>query len=380
MRVAIVHDWLITYAGAERVLEQILQCYPDADVFSLVDFLPRDNRGFIQNKHVTTSFVQRLPCARKMYRAYLPFMPVAVERFDFSSYDLIISTSHAVVKGIITTTEQLHICYLQARNLKYAYDDRRLYTGNRVVKFVQDVILTKLRVWDSIASQRPDVTIANSYFVAKWHNHRHKIACSVIYPPVDISVFNERFSTQKDEYYVTVGRIEPYKRFDLIVKAFNELGFNIKVIGDGTGLKNLEASASANVEFMGYQQSYDIAQIVARAKAFIFASREDFGIAPLEAQASGTPVIAYGKGGVLETVRGLGNGVEKPTGIFFHEQSVSAIVDAVRRFEHEGVIISAENCRENALCFSRERFRNAFTEFVETKWREFQLNNQEDCL
>lgn len=376
MRIAIVHDWLVVYAGAERVLEQILACYPEADLFSLVDFVPTGKRDFILNKQVATSFIQRLPGARKRYRAYLPVMPIAVERFDFSGYDLIITTSHAVVKGIITTPEQLHICYMQARNLKYAYEDRFFYHGNKIVRIFQDIILSKLRIWDSIASQRPDVTIANSNYVSRWHTHRHKIACSVIYPPVDLSVFMERFSSQKEDYYVMVGRIEPYKRFDLAIKAFNQLGITLKIIGDGTALKRLQADASSNIEFLGYLNSHDIARVVGRAKAFVFTSREDFGIASLEAQAAGTPVIAYGKGGALETVRGLGVVTDHPTGLYFAEQNISAIIEGVRRFEQEGNIIKPEDCRDNAMRFSQERFRKEFKYVVDEQWRIFQQNKQ----
>lgn len=379
MRIAIVHDWLVVYAGAERVLEQILDCYPDADLFSLVDFLPANQRGFIRDKSVKTSFIQHLPGARKIYRAYLPAMPLAVERFDFSGYDLIITTSHAVVKGIITSADQLHICYMQARNIKYAYEDRFLYKSNKILQFIQDIFLTRLRVWDSIASQRPDVTVANSDFVSRWHTHRHNIACSVIYPPVDISFFAEKFSLWKEDYYVTVGRIEPYKRFDIIIKAFNNLGLKLKVIGDGTLLKDLQSTANSNIEFLGYLRPDEVASIVGKAKAFVFASREDFGIAPLEAQACGTPVIAFGKGGVQETIIPLPDSEDTalpsapPSGLFFYEQTVDSIIAAVERFEAAGAVITPESCRQNALRFAPERFRTELKALVQREWMSFRV-------
>ena len=373
MRIAIVHDWLVTYAGAERVLEQMLDCYPDADLFSVIDFIAPNSRDFLKNKHVTTSFIQHLPMSRTKYRSYLPLMPMAVERFDLSDYDLIISSSHAVAKGVITRPDQLHICYLQARNLKYAYDDRNIYSGSGMIKFLQDAFLVGIRIWDDVATKRPNITISNSHYVASWHYHRHQISCSVIYPPVDITQFSNNFSEKKDNFYVAVGRIEPYKRFDLIVDAFNQIGAQIKIIGNGTEYKRLKLLSNSNIEWLGYQDSSQIAEVLSRAKAFVFASREDFGIAPLEAQASGTPVIAYGRGGACETVRGLDE-ADHPTGLFFHEQSASAVVNAVERFEREGNHIAPEDCRENAKYFSRENFRGKFTEFIDHQWQLFQEN------
>ena len=367
MRTAIVYDWLVTYGGAERVLEEVLSLYPAADLYSLVDFLPPSQRSFLQRRPVQVSFLQHLPWAATKYRQYLPLMPAAVERFDLSGYELVISLSHAVAKGVITSPDQLHICYLQARNLKYAYDDRHLYPGGRARKLLEDLLLSKVRVWDSVASKRPDITIANSQFVSNWHQHRHGIPSTVIYPPVDTSLFGGSFQATKADHYVTVGRLEPYKRTDLIVEAFADLGLPLMVIGSGTQLKPLRAIAGPRTEFLGYQAKAEVARVIASAKAFVFASREDFGIAPLEAQACGTPVIAYGRGGALETIRGLDD--PEPTGMFFEDQTVAALIDSVERFEREGGIIDPAACQQNVLRFRPERFRDEFRAFVSERWQ-----------
>ena len=372
MRIAIVHDWLVTYAGSERVLEQILRVFPQADLFSLIDFLPGDKRGFILNKPVTTSFIQQLPLAKRKYRQYLPLMPVAIERFDLSAYDLIISSSSAIAKGVLTGPDQLHICYLQARNLRQAYEERFSYRSGEMTGLLQDFFLTKIRLWDAIASRRPDVNIANSKFVQKWHYHRHGIRSSVIYPPVDVKLFDESFTEKKDDYYVTVTRFEPYKRVDLVIEAFNRSGRKLLVIGSGTQEKMLKQIAAENIEFLGYQNAQTIAKVVSRARAFVFSSREDFGIAPVEAQACGTPVIALGSGGARETIEGFDK--PRPTGLFFKEQTVHSLKEAVDKFEEVRSGISPEACRENAQRFSEERFRREFSSLVDQEWKAFQEN------
>ena len=369
MRVAVVHDWLYTYAGAERVLEQILCVFPQADLFSLIDFLPDDEREFIQNKAVRTSFVQALPFAGSKHRLYLPLMPLAIERLDLSGYDLIISSAYAVAKGVLTSPEQLHICYLHARNLKYAYEDRTMYSQNKYVDFLQDVFLSYIRLWDSVASRRPDFTIANSSYVSAWHLHRHGVKSNVIYPPVEIEHYASRFQAEKEDYYVTVGRLEPYKRMDVVVSAFNALGKKLLVLGDGSEKQRLETLAAPNVTFLGYCDKETIASMTAGAKAFVFASREDFGIAPVEAQACGTPVIAYGKGGALETVRGLHD--PQPTGVFFDRQTSEALTEAVHVFEQNQSRFDAHAIRDHAQRFSQQRFKNEFSAFVEECWERF---------
>ncbi len=374
VRVAVVHDWLYTYAGAERVLEQILEVFPRADLFSLIDFLPNDERGFIQNKAVKTSFIQALPFAGSKHRLYLPLMPLAIERLDLSEYELIISSAYAVAKGVLTSPEQLHICYLHARNLKYAYEDRRMYSQNKYIDFLQDVFLSRIRLWDSVASRRPDFTIANSHYVSAWHLHRHGVKSTVIYPPVEVEHYSSHFRAEKEDYYVTVGRLEPYKRIDMVVSAFNELGKTLLVLGDGSERRRLETLAAPNVTFLGYCDRETIASVTAGAKAFVFASREDFGIAPVEAQACGTPVIAYGKGGALETVQGLGT--ERPTGVFFPSQTSAAIKEAIETFERSAARFDPERISNHAQAFSEARFRREFEAFVTECWRGFQTQTE----
>lgn len=365
MKTAIIHDWLITYAGSERVLEQIVRLFPDADLFSLIDFLPRDQRDFIQNKPVTTSFIQKMPGARQRYRQYLPLMPLAIEQFDLSDYDLIISSSHAVAKGVLTGPSQLHISYVHTP-IRYAWNLHCQYlheTGlDKGLKgLVAQYFLHRIRMWDLRCNNGVDRFVANSNFVANqiWKFYHRK--AKVIYPPVDIENFS--LCAVKDDFYLTASRMVPYKKMDLIVEAFSQMPQKqLLVIGDGPDEKKIRAKATSNIMFLGYQTAANLRKYMQQARAFVFAAEEDFGITPLEAQACGTPVIAYGKGGVLETIRGLEQ--PTPTGIFFGEQTVSSIRDAVIIFENESRRISPAACRDNAARFSRERFLDEFNSFV----------------
>ncbi|WP_414041114.1 glycosyltransferase family 4 protein [Acidithiobacillus sp. M4-SHS-6] len=373
MRIAIVHDWLVTYAGAERVLEQVLHCYPDADLFSLVDFLPADGRGFILDKPVTTSFLQRLPRARKKYRAYLPFMPLAVEQFDLSGYDLVISSSHAVAKGVLTGPDQLHLCLCYSP-IRYAWDLQHQYLResglDRGIKgWVAKLILHYIRLWDVRTANGVDSFIAISHYIARRIRKVYGRDSTVIHPPVDVGAFPLR--TDKEDFYVTASRMVPYKKMDLIVEAFSNMpDKRLVVIGDGPDFAKVRAKAGPNVQLLGFAGAEALRDHLQRARAFVFAAEEDFGIAPLEAQACGTPVIAYGRGGALETIVPLpeGEGAASspaPTGVFFYEQSVPALSAAVARFEEAGAAITPQACRENALRFAPERFRAEFTAFVE---------------
>jgi len=365
MRVAIVHDWLVTYGGAERVLEQMLATFPDAQLFSLIYRMPPAQRGFLNGRQVRTSFLQRVPSIGRTYRRFLPLMPAAVERFDFSGFDLVLSSSSAVVRGVLTTPDQLHICYLQARNLKYAYEDRASYPGGQLRRLAEDLLLTRVRMWDSIAARRPDRTIANSRYVSAWHQHRHGVASDVIYPPVDTELFARFYSESKDSYFVTVGRLEPYKRMDLVIQAFRDIPARLVVVGEGTQSGALRALASSNVEFAGYCEPKRVAEIVSRARAFVFASREDFGIAPLEAQACGTPVLAYAGGAARETIRGLD--VQEPTGVLFGQQTIESLRHAVQEFEECRTRIAPDACRRNAQVFTPDRFRRELRAYVEAE-------------
>ena len=363
-RVAIVHDWLVTYAGAERVLEQMIACFPQADVFSLVDFV--EDRRFLHGKQATTSFIQRLPLARKKYRAYLPLMPLAIEQLDLSAYDLVISSSHAVAKGVLTGPDQVHVSYVHSP-IRYAWDLQHQYLEQSNLtrglrSAMARVVLHYIRTWDTRTSNSVDHFVANSQFIARRIRKVYHRESRVIFPPVDVQSF--LVGEQKEDFYLTASRMVPYKKIDLIVEAFSRMpGKRLVVIGDGPEMKAIRAKAGPNVEILGYQPFAVLHDHMRRAKAFVFAAEEDFGIAPVEAQACGTPVIAFGKGGALETVRELGQ--PRPTGIFFREQSVPSLVAAVRDFEQNAHRFAALDCRANAERFSIATFRERFMGFVE---------------
>ena len=372
MKIAIVHDWLTVYAGAERVLEQMLICFPEADLLSLVDFAPADQRGFLQEKSAKTSFIQHLPLARSHYRQYLSLMPLAVEQFDLSGYDLVISSSHAVAKGALTGPDQLHLCMCYSP-IRYAWDMQHQYlreTGfdRGLMGWLVKWQLHKLRLWDSRTTNGVDGFIAISQFIRRriWKTYRRD--ATVIYPPVEISKFTLR--ADKEDFYLAASRLVPYKKMNLIAEAFTAMPERrLVMIGDGPEMRKVRAKAGPNVTVLGYQDDDVLRDYMQRAKAFVFAAEEDFGIVPLEAQACGTPVIAYARGGALETIRSLDD--EQPTGGFFKEQSVPAIKDAVASFEHEAARILPGICRENAMRFAPERFRAEFMAYVAAEMDRF---------
>lgn len=372
MKIAIVHDWLVTYAGAERVLEQMLAVYPDADLYSLIDFLPDAERQFLRGKPVRTSFLQQLPGARKHYRRYLPLMPLAIEQFDLANYDLVISSSYAVAKGVLTGPDQLHICMCYSP-MRYAWDLQHQYlreTGldRGLRSLFARALLHYMRNWDARTGYGVDEFIAISAFVARRIRKVYQREAAVIYPPVDVREFTPGQS--KDAFYVTTSRLVPYKRIDLLVEAFSAMpDRRLVVLGDGPELRRIRSKAGSNVTLLGAQPLPVLREHLQRARAFVFAAEEDFGIAPLEAQACGTPVIAFGKGGSRETIRGLEH--PQPTGVFFDEQTVPAVQHAVQLFEREQHRISPAACRENALRFESDRFRGEFAELVRAKYCSF---------
>ena len=373
MKVAVIHEWLVDYSGSERVVEQILKIFPDADLFAQVEFLPPDLQFFIQNKSVKTSFIQKLPLAKKKYRAYLPLMPLAVEQFDLSGYDLVISSAHAVSKGVLTGPDQLHISYVHSP-MRYAWDLQHQYLRESGLDkgpkgWLAKWLLHKMRLWDVRTAHGVDAFTANSRFIARRIRKVYGREATVIYPPVDISAFTLR--EDKEDFYLTASRMVPYKKIDLIVEAFSQMPEKeLVVIGDGPDFQKVKAKAGGNVTLLGYQPFEELRDHMQRAKAFVFAAEEDFGIIPVEAQACGTPVIAYGKGGALETVRGPEH--ENPTGLFFPEQTVESLMDAVCRFERESERFKPADCRRNAVRFSPERFREEFSSFVEKEWELYQ--------
>lgn len=367
MKTAIVCDWLVAYAGSERVLEQIINIYPDADVFALVDFLPNDQRGFLKGKKIKTTFIQKMPRAKTMFRKYLPLMPLAIEQFDLRPYDLVISSSHCVAKGIITGPNQMHISYVHSP-IRYAWDLQGQYLEETNLKtglkgFIAKMILHYMRIWDTRTSNGVDFFISNSRYIAKriWKCYRRE--AETIYPPVDIENFEP--CSDKEDFYITVSRMVPYKRIDLIVKAFAEMpDKKLIVIGTGSEFDKITSYTPSNVTFLGYQPFEVLKDYMQRAKGFVFCAEEDFGITLVEAQACGTPVIAYGKGGALETVLDV-DFCEHPTGILFHEQNVSSIKEAIIRFENNFDRITTANCRNNAERFSHDIFKNQFKSYID---------------
>ncbi len=359
LKVAIIHDWLVTWAGAEKVLEVLLARYPQAEIFTTVNFLAESQAPALRGRTIHTSFIQRLPGARKHYRRYLPLMPMAVEQFDLKGFDLILSSSHAVAKGIIPDPAAVHVCYCYSP-MRYAWDMQHQYlrqTGN--AKGLKSALmrwqLHRLRLWDYASAQRVDHFIAISDYIQR------RIACfyrrdaEVVYPPVDTGRY--RHDRPRDGFYLAASRLVPYKRLDLVVEAFSRMpDRQLVVIGDGPERRRLQAKAADNVILMGYQEDDVLIDHLERARAFVFMAEEDFGILPVEAQAAGAPVIGYGVGGVAETV------IDQRTGLHVPSQEVEALCQVIARFEgqqqEDREAFSAEACRRNALRFDREVFES----------------------
>lgn len=368
MRTAVIHEWLVTYAGSERVVEQMLQIYPDSDLFSLVEFLPPELKFFIQHKPVTTSFLQKLPFANPRFRTYLPLMPLAIEQFNLSEYDLVLSSNHAVAKGVMTRADQLHICYVHTP-VRYAWDLQQQYLqGAKLDRGIKaaltHLILHYLRMWDVASANRVDHFIANSRYVAQRILKTYRRAAKVIYPPVEV----ERFypNAKREDFYFVLSRFVPYKRVDLIVEAFTRLGLPLVVVGDGADRDYLHSIAGRNVTILRHQPEAVVVDLMQRCKAFVFAAAEDFGISLVEAQAAGAPVIAYGKGGAAETV------ISGTTGLLFPEQTVESLIDAIKTVESKQIQFHPEKLRQHAEQFAPERFRQEFSRYIDRKWTEFQ--------
>jgi glycosyltransferase involved in cell wall biosynthesis len=371
MKIAFVHEWLTTYAGSEKVLEIMLSEFPDADVFCLIDFLPAEHRTGSFNRPFRTSYLQKIPFVSKIYRYLLPLMPFAVEQFDLSGYDLIISNCHAVAKGVITGPDQMHICYCYSP-MRYAWDLQAQYLAESGIQFgVRSLIarwlLHRIRGWDHRAAQNVDHFIACSAYIGRRIKKAYHRRSTVIYPNVAVDDFV--IDGSRGDFYMTSSRMVPYKKMHLIVEAFSKMpDRKLIVIGAGPQFSRCKALAGSNVTLLGYQPYSVLLWHMQRARAFIFAAEEDFGITPLEAQACGTPVLAFGRGGACETV------VDRVTGLLFHEQSTLAIQQVVRDFEAIEDGFDPEIIRANALRFSTERFRDEFKQYVYAKWRKHKKN------
>jgi glycosyltransferase involved in cell wall biosynthesis len=376
MKIAIVHEWLTVIAGSESCFKEFAHMYPKADIFVLVSDEKSLIKLNIDPSRVTNSFIQKLPKAKTKWKNYLPLFPFAVEQFDLSEYDLIISSSHAVAKGVITNANQTHICYIYSP-IRYAWDLYHQYLDesnlkNGVKGLIAKWVLHYVRKWDRTTANNVDEFIPISKYIEKrvWRTYRRK-SYKVIYPPVSVNEFT--LKEEKEDFYLAASRLVPYKKIDLIVEAFSQMPNKMLiVIGDGPDLAKIKEKAKENVTIMGYQSFEVLKDHMQRAKGFIFAAEEDFGIIPIEAQACGTPVIAYGKGGSLETIKGkfTGQPLEaEDTGVYFNEQSTSSLINAVFYFEENYNNFNPRNIREFALTFDKEIFKKnikeTFAEIIE---------------
>jgi glycosyltransferase involved in cell wall biosynthesis len=369
-QIAFVHEWLTEWGGSEDVTRLMLRRYPQAQLFATIDFLRDSDRKRLGADSIRTTFLQRMPFVANKFWNYLPITAVAVETHDVTAADLIVSNSHAFAKGVLTTGPQLHVSYVQSP-MRYAWDLHHQYLADYKLDRGLKGILARwmfhrLRLWDRQTANNVDLFLANSRHVQKriWRTYRRR--SRVLYPPVRTALYT--LQTAKEDFYVTVSRLVSYKRIDLIVEAFRAMPQRkLVVIGSGPELAAIRQRCPPNVELMGWQSDAVVQDHLGRAKAFVFAAHEDFGISPLEAQACGTPVIAYGIGGARETVRDL-HTLPQPTGLLFPQQTTASLIDAVQRFEDAGPVFSPQACRDWAETFSEERFEREFSEVVEKAW------------
>jgi glycosyltransferase involved in cell wall biosynthesis len=375
MKVAIVHDWLTTWAGAEKALAELLNCFPQAEIFTTVNFLDKAAIPALQGKVIHTSFIQKLPRARKHYRQYLPLMPLAIEQFDLKGFDLIFSSSHAVAKGVITDPNATHICYCYSP-MRYAWDMQHQYlrqSGKEkgLISWIMRWQLHRLRQWDYLSAQRVDHFIAISRYIQRRIYTFYRREADVIYPPVDVEKF--RHDTPREGFYLTASRMVPYKRIDLVIEAFNAMPEKqLIVIGDGPDYDKLAAMAGPNVTLMGYQPDSVLIDYLERAQAFLFMAEEDFGILPVEAQAAGAPVIGYSVGGLAETI------LDNVTGLWVNTQTSQALAERIHAFEvqkqQDPNAYSAQACRQSAERFATANFTRAIHSVVENKLAEVKNN------
>lgn len=368
MKVAIVHDWLTTWAGAEKALAELLACYPQAEIFTMVNFLPVDKIPSLVGRTIHTSLIQKLPGARKHYRRYLPLMPLAVEQFDLKGFDLILSSSHAVAKGVISDPGAVHVCYCYSP-MRYAWDMQHQYLRQAgrekgIFSWVMRWQLHRLRQWDYLSAQRVDHFVAISQYIQRRINTFYRREADVIYPPVEVEKF--RHDRPREAFYLTASRMVPYKRIDLVIEAFNHMPEKqLIVIGDGPDYDKLSTLAGPNVTLMGYQPDSVLIDHLERTQAFLFMAEEDFGILPVEAQAAGAPVIGYGVGGLTETT------LNNVTGLWVSSQDSQALVECLQTFEaqkeQDPNAYSASVCRQSAERFATVNFTQSIHAFVAKK-------------
>lgn len=363
MKIAFAHDWLNGMRGGERCLEALCEIYPQAVLYTLL-YEKGKLTPTIEGRHIYSSFIQELPFVFKKYRQYLPLFPTAIEQFDLRDYDLVVSLSHCVAKGVLTKPATCHICYILTP-MRYAWDLYQDYFGREKIqgfqKWVIPFFLNYLRTWDVASSNRVDYFVAISEHVARRVRKYYRRECDVIYPPVDTGFYTP--GAQEGDYFLIVSAFAPYKRIDLAIEAFNRLKLPLKIIGKGQEEKALKRLAGATIEFLGSLSDEEVRDYYRRCRALIFPGEEDLGLTPLEAQATGRPVIAYARGGALETI------VEGVTGLFFQEPTVESLCQAIARFNQ--MSFDKTKIREQALRFSKERFKEEMKAYIENKVKEY---------
>ena len=381
IKIALVHDWLSKdyKGGAEKVLKEIGEALSkkdlNYDLYTLVNHLDKENFKELNQQKIFTSIIQNLPFSKKHFHKYLPLFPFAIEQFDLDAYNLVLSSSHSVAKGVITSPDQLHISYIHSP-MRYAWDQMHIYLNQssykklRLTLFLR-LILQSLRKWDYISSVRVDKFIANSSFTAKRIKKYWGRESEIIHPPVNTNYFlpNEN----RGDFYLSVSRLVPNKRVDLLVKAFNKIDFPLIIVGEGPEKKDLQIIANKNIKFLGFQKDFEIKKLMENCRAFIYAGIEDFGIAPVEAMAAGAPIIAYGKAGILDTVNCITSNSKNPTGIIYKDQSPDALKECIQYFEDKKIWQKFSNFEINSWSqkFGVEKFHKKFTSFINQSFSEF---------
>lgn len=359
-KVALVHYWITTWRGGEKVLEALAAIFPDADIYTHVFDPAVVAASPIKGRSIRTTFIQRLPFASRLYQKYLPLMPIALEQLDLSGYDLVISTESGPAKGLVLPPDVAHVCYCFTP-MRYVWDMYHDYLAHAgwFTRLMMRPLIHYLRLWDRLSADRVDHFLADSAFVAKRIQRFYRRDATVLYPPIELQEF--QLSTTDEGFYLVMGALVRYKKADLAVRAFNEMKLPLVVIGDGELATEIEAMAGPNVKVLGRQSRAVILDHYRRCKALVFPGVEDFGIVPVEAMATGKPVIAYGKGGALETV------VDGITGIHFHQQTEAALIEAVQKLESGAVTFEATKIRAHAANFDMPNFRQQLLHFIKTK-------------
>ncbi|MBU0667914.1 glycosyltransferase [Patescibacteria group bacterium] len=364
-KIAIVCDWLTTSGGAEKIILSLHKMFPRAPIYTAI-YNPEKVKGF-DDATIITSGLQKLPFAKNRHQLYLSLMPRAFEKMNLNEYDIVISSSHSCSKGVITRPETLHICYCHSP-MRYAWENSinyiKEYDMNPILKKIAPWFMHKIRMWDRLSADRVDYFVANSKHIQQRIYKYYRRPSTVIYPFFDSNKYGEEDVGKKEDYYLAVGRLTPYKRFDLLVETFNQTGLPLKIVGTGVSEAKLKASAKENIEFLGFVSDEELKNLYGKAKALIFPQVEDFGIIPLEAMACGCPVIAYAQGGALETI------IDKKTGVLFNKQTPYSLKRAIQkratiRFNHK-------NIQKHAQDFTEEKFQKEIFQLIEKKWNDWQ--------